>query len=626
VAEQFDREVQIHARGSGVGEYVWTRLGAGQTLRVGRAPQQGWAVPWDPRISREHADLTWLGDRLQVTSLATARNPLLFSDGAHRAIRVADGESFQIGRTTFQVVLVPSSVAADRNAETHVTVQPRDLDPSSTSADIEPPGEILSERSYTTAELRRARFDNAEKQMELLARLPELIASTSADEDLAQQLVRLLLEAIPQAAAAAVAQYEMAEVVQGDREAGRNFDRPKMMRIETHPQFTGRFQPSRRLIATTLCDQRSVVQIWGSESGSQFTMTEGLGWAIAAPIPGDSCRGWCLYVSGKGGRSGSMLVSEEDLAGDLRFTELVAQFIGSIRQVRMLQEHRTQLSTFFSPHVVESLIGSPSQDLLTPAERDITVLFCDVRGFSRQAEQLQDQLPRLLESVRAALGVMVNCIIERDGTIADLQGDAALGFWGWPVSLPEGPLPACRAALAIDAEFRRSRKPLQGIAIGLGISHGTALAGQIGTMRHPKLGVFGPVVNQGARLEGMTRQFGVSICVDAATADAVRTGLPPSEARLRSLGRVLPKGMQTPLTAYSLLPPEHAAPEITPAVLENHAAALEALTRGRWTEAAGLLETLPADDGPATFLRSFLAQHHQTPPPDWQGVICLATK
>ena len=86
--------------------------------------------------------------------------------------------------------------------------------------------------------------------------------------------------------------------------------------------------------------------------------------------------------------------------------------------------------------VVESLIGSPSQDVLTPAERDITVLFCDVRGFSRQAEQLQDQLPRLLESVRAALGVMVNCIIERDGTIADLQGDAALGFWGWPVSLP----------------------------------------------------------------------------------------------------------------------------------------------------------------------------------------------
>ena len=111
-------------------------------------------------------------------------------------------------------------------------------------------------------------------------------------------------------------------------------------------------------------------------------------------------------MAGQGTSQGRLVVIEHDLLGDLRFTQLVAQFIGSIRQVRMLQEHKTQLSTFFSPKIIEGLTTQNAKEILCPAEREITVLFCDVRGFSKKAEALQGDLLTLLKSVSAALGVM----------------------------------------------------------------------------------------------------------------------------------------------------------------------------------------------------------------------------
>ena len=119
------------------------------------------------------------------------------------------------------------------------------------------------------------------------------------------------------------------------------------------------------------------------------------------------------------------------------------------------------------------------------AEREIPVLFCDVRGFSKKSEELQGDLLTLLKSVSAALGVMAGGIVERDGAIADFQGDAALGFWGWPTELLEGPVPACRSALAIYRAFRHGVQKTDGLlfgfSIGMGVAHGRALAGQIGT-------------------------------------------------------------------------------------------------------------------------------------------------
>ncbi|MBP87565.1 MAG: hypothetical protein CMJ64_12710 [Planctomycetaceae bacterium] len=316
------------------------------------------------------------------------------------------------------------------------------------------------------------------------------------------------------------------------------------------------------------------------------------------------------------------------MKSDLRFTELVAQFIGAVRQVRLLQEEKTQLSNFLSPNVIKNL--TRDEDVLTPAERDISVLFCDVRGFSRKAESMSNDLKALLESVRIALGMMANGILDRDGTIADFQGDAALGFWGWPVELELGPVPACRAALDIYRSFRRGtndeESQLHGFSFGVGIAHGRAIAGQIGTSKQAKVGVFGPVVNQGSRLEGLTKQLGVPICIDETTAEWVRQRIPPTQTRVRRLAKVFPKGMATALTVYALLPPEHELPEMSETLIMLYDLALNAVIEGRWSEALPILQRIPDEDGPKQFLLAEMKRSDSTPPTDWNGAFTLGSK
>ena len=308
----------------------------------------------------------------------------------------------------------------------------------------------------------------------------------------------------------------------------------------------------------------------------------------------------------------------------------MSEFIASVRQVRFLQDQRTQLSAFFSPKVVENLTSNQSAEALEPAERDVTVLFCDLRGFSKRSESMQHDLPGLLKSVSEALGIMADGVLGVNRALADFQGDAVLAFWGWPLAHVEGSLPACRAALRIDAEFRRASENanslISGLSSGIGVAHGRALAGKIGTDRQAKIGVFGPVVNQGSRLEGLTKQFGVNICIDEAAANHVRQGLTPQEGRLRLMARVRPKGMETPMNIFALYPSEERFPSLTSAMIASHEAAAQLVTVGQWKSAYDVLKTLPAEDGPSAFLRTHLELHTMQPPADWDGAIRMTSK
>jgi adenylate cyclase len=274
--------------------------------------------------------------------------------------------------------------------------------------------------------------------------------------------------------------------------------------------------------------------------------------------------------------------------------------------------------------------ASMDTDTLSPSEKNISVLFCDVRGFSKKSEQLQDDLLKLLLSVSAALSVMAGGILERDGVIADFQGDAALGFWGWPVELEEGPLLACQAALSIYDEFYKEiaveGSLLQGFSVGLGVAHGRALAGQIGTNKQAKVGVFGPVVNQGARLETMTKQFDVPICIDETTAKFVNTYMPPTDGRVRRLARVRPNGMNTPISVFGLLLPVNEMPSVSAAIIANYELALDAVMEGNWKFAIELLGNIPDHDGPKHFLLRHMAKSNDSPPSGWDGAFSLSDK
>ncbi len=590
-------------------------LTLGQVVRVGRKPADGWPVGWDKQISREHLDVEWDGAALKVTCLEAARNPIVVGDAPVRSAVIASGSKFVVGQTefTFAGDVAEEAVAADAP---------------------QAPGEV-DEHAFKRDDLKNFEFRDAGQQMELLSQLPAILDESRTDADFAAQLVELLMEGIPASDAVAVVQYDMPELPDDDgAETVAGFsvlpEKPSMMRVATRDEYEGRFRPSRRLVLSALTRQESIVHLWNDESeeegddGPQFTVSDDLDWAFCTPILSDSTRGWVLYVSGI--TEGD--IEEGDLGGDLRFAELMAQFIASVRSVRTLQETQTQLSSFFSPKVIESLTGEDAHMALVPQERDISVLFCDVRGFSKKSEQYKDDLHMLLSCVREALSVMANGIIDSDGTIADFQGDAALGFWGWPVALEQGPVAACRAALEIQRVFMGDDKRgglLDGFSVGLGVAHGNAIAGHIGTPKQAKVGVFGPVVNQGARLETMTKQYGVSICIDEKAAEYCKKFLKPEEGRLRKLAHVRPKGMDSIVVVTGLVQPLGTPDTPTDEHIGGFESAVQAVISGEWSSAIEQLNALP-DDGAKEFLINHMADFNNEPPADWDGAFSLAKK
>jgi adenylate cyclase len=566
-------------------------------VRLGRSPRTGWAVPWDLRISREHADLLLLDGKLRVKCLETALNPPYRNGAICREFTLAPGEEFRIGGTVFQLEYVP------------------DLEPRKDGGKT---GTPLAEYSYKQEEVEAFDFRNADHRLEVLWNLPRIISVSPTDEEFAQHLVGLLLDGVPRAEAAAVVQYDLDDP---------SPTKPMMMRLDARSDESVRFRPSRRLILSALERNESLLHIWSDadSENSKYTISGDFDWAFCVPITEKSCRGWALYVSGK-------LTPEskgvEDLNGDIRFTQFIAKVTGAIREVRTLERQQAGLGQFFSPKVMKTLSDARAEKLLAPRECDITVLFCDLRGFSRKAEQSKHDLAELLRRCSEALGLMTRGILEHDGVIADFQGDAALGFWGWPVA--DGPLPALRAALAIQAAFHHAQQrpghPLADFNVGIGIAHGRAMAGKIGTEAQAKVGVFGPVVNLASRLEGMTKQLRVPILIDAATAQFARANLPPSEGRVRKLGQVRPYGMETTLMVSQLLPPVCEDPSISDENVREYEAAVDAVTKGSWNEALERLDRIPVSDRAKDFLMIFVAQHNYEPYEGWDGVIPMQSK
>jgi adenylate cyclase len=588
-------------------------------------------VTWDNQISREHVELVWRGGRLSVRSLETARNPVYYRGQPESDFAVTVGEHFVIGLTSFQVV--------DDTADVSVhSPEPRE------------------EHTFRPGDLRHIQFRNADHRLEVLSQLPQLIAESSSEEMFSVRLVGLLLAGIAEAEAAALVQRNEPSVPSrlagsGERAPGSHAaplagrgrldgladesHAGKLVRVlqwDRRRDAAGRFQPSQRLILEALERNESVLHVWSDPSSTEqtFTLSENLDWAFCTPVPGEACRGWALYVAGSSATHGLGKTVSSDRKGDLRFAELVAEMVGALRQVQRLEGQRALLSNFLSPVILQAISGESAEQALAPRETDLTVLFCDLRGFSKEAEQWRGKLEELLYRVSEALGVMTHNIVKHGGAIGDFQGDAAMGFWGLPIPPADGPLSACLAALAIRAEFQHAAgqpgHPLADFRAGIGIAHGRSVAGRIGTADHAQLTVFGPVANLASRLESMTKQLRVPILLDEATAEFVRRHLPLSRGRCRRLGCVRPYGMENALVVSELLPPAEQDPTLSDQNLADFNAAVDALLAGKWSDALELLHKVPARDRAKDFLTIFIVQNNYEPPLNWDGVIPMPAK
>ncbi len=606
-------------------EHRWRkRLLPGIRQTIGR--QSGdWSVPWDDRISRRHAEIEFQGGELRVEKLESAKNPVFFQGQSATRFSLKPGEHFVIGDTTFSLV----------DQRIHVSV------------DLPEPA---NERTFSTLELRRQPFRESDKRIDALSRLPDIINGSGSDEELFTRLVNLLLRGIERATAAAVVAVDGSRLgVQGSDE-GRSHPQSsirdpqsrniRVLHWDRRVLAEAEFRPSERLIRQAVESGESVVHVWssagsGASTPEAFTVREGIDWALCAPVPGKACQGWALYVSGNfASEFAAAMPDAELLRDDVKFAELMATTLGGLRESQFFAARQASLSQFFSPNVLDAIGNQDPDAVLAPRAAEVTVLFCDLRGFSRESERSAGNLFGLLDRVSQALGVMTHYILAEGGVIGDFHGDAAMGFWGWPLAQPDAAQGACRAALGIRASFAdasnchppNSVTTITDFHVGIGIASGSAVAGKIGSMHQVKVTVFGPVVNLAARLETMTRQTGTSILLDQNTAEAIAAAVSRDVCRVRRLAKVRPVGFASPVDVSELLPPAAECPGLPDENLAEYDAALSAFSTGDWGEALEHLSKLPADDQAAAFLEQFIGKHGGLPPPNWDGTIPLEAK
>lgn len=577
----------------------WRRsLEEGTRYVLGRTA--AFAVPWDPQISRSHAIVNLEDGRLRIQKIDTARNPIFFLGRPLDVFEMAPGEHFVIGSTQF--ILSDEQIQVTQDAPNPMT-----------------------EQAYRAQYLRQIHYRDANKRIRVLSQLPEIIATANSDSELFVQLANVLLAGIERAFSVALVSIEDSQdqpvrVFHWDRR-----------RLSAHD-----FQPSERLIRQAVTSEQSILHIWKPEEGSRaaYTISSEGDWAFATPVPNSiACRNWAIYVAGEFSvETGTPEADLErnDFRDDIKFTELVASTLANLKRITLLEKNQASLGQFFSPVVMEALSEQDPEQVFAPREADVSILFCDLRGFSRTSEELSDDLLGLLNRVSQALGVTTHHIFQQNGVIGDFHGDAAMGFWGWPMEQTDFIERACAAALGIRKELeiasRHPDHPLHQFRMGIGIATGKAVAGKIGTVDQVKVTAFGPVVNLASRLETMTKQLHAHILLDETTALHIREEVDSSVARVRKVARVKPFGLTKPLIVSELLPPVSEYPQLTDQHIAAYEESLEYLLAGDWEQAFKMLHQVPADDRVKDFLTVFIAQHNRICPPDWKGVIPLATK
>ncbi len=229
-----------------------------------------------------------------------------------------------------------------------------------------------------------------------------------------------------------------------------------------------------------------------------------------------------------------------------------------VREIAQLQSAasllRNSLQSFssFAPvDVVRGLIKSGIPLTLGVEKRHLTVLFTDLENFSTHAEQSAPDA--LLEQMSVYFEEVSRAISDEKGTVDKFIGDGIMAFWGAPAELPDHILRACAGALRaarrmerINAAWRTEGKaPL---CIRIGLNAGDVLVGNVGSTERFSYTVMGDGVNVAARLEGMNKTFGTTICISDSVFDAVA-----SEVVARPLRRVQVKGRKQEFMVYELL-------------------------------------------------------------------------
>ncbi len=272
----------------------------------------------------------------------------------------------------------------------------------------------------------------------------------------------------------------------------------------------------------------------------------------------------------------------------LTFTTLSLYRYGLLDKER--RHIRRIFQRYLAPDMVEKVVNNQKLPELGGELRDLTVLFCDLRGFTALSERLDP--PALTRVANQFLGVATEAILEQHGTIDKYLGDAIMAFWNAPADQADHAALACRAALRIVEKVNdvNESAALAGgprLEVGVGINTGPCTVGNFGSSHRFDYSAIGDAVNVAARLEGETKTYGIPLLLGSQTAARL------SGFAILQVDRIRLRGRAETVEVYALVGDENLAE--SPSFRELRAAHLqlrEALVRRDEATARRLIEVL----------------------------------
>ncbi|WP_374653394.1 CHASE2 domain-containing protein [Dongia sp.] len=315
---------------------------------------------------------------------------------------------------------------------------------------------------------------------------------------------------------------------------------------------------------------------------------------------------------------------------------VTATLIGYFRTEQEKAQVRGAFSLYLSPVLVDQVSRNRDQLKLGGENRPLTVMFCDIRGFTKMSEGLDPQ--QLTHVINQFLTPMTDIIQANGGTIDKYIGDCIMAFWNAPLDIPQHERKAIVASYGMRTELVRLNETLAAeaaaagtkrieIKIGMGLNTGVACVGNMGSKQRFGYSALGDTVNTASRLESLSPAYFVDLVIGEETALAV------PDFALLELDQVRVKGKNVPVRIYTGLGDESVAKSNSFQALKGVHDAMMAAYRGQAWSAARASLALAREAAPGSLAKFYdmyearIAEYMAAPPPeDWDGVYVATTK